>query len=126
LKSRLIIIVDDSPHVAASLEVALESVSGVRLTAASNGADALKIVNASANIAAVITDLEMPGMDGFELIRKIRERSGQQFPIIVTSGKSDPNAPADARRAGADAYFAKPYSPAALRTTLEGLLSQGA
>ena len=44
--------------------------------------------------------------------------------IIVVSGDSDPETPERVRRLGADAYFAKPYSPAAVRDTLERLLHE--
>jgi CheY-like chemotaxis protein len=46
------------------------------------------------------------------------------LPIIVISGDSDPRTPERVRRLGADAYFAKPYSPAAVRETLERLLHE--
>jgi CheY-like chemotaxis protein len=123
---RLIIIVDDSPQIADSLEVALEALSDLKVAAASSGEEALKLINSTDVVAAVITDLEMPRMDGFELIKKIRSLNGRHFPIIVTSGNAHPDAPSQARTAGADAYFTKPYSPSALRGALEDLLAQGA
>ena len=53
----------------------------------------------------------------------VRSRSNRAaLPILVTSGDSDPGNSERLRRLGADAYFVKPYSPAALRRTLEQLL----
>ena len=67
----------------------------------------------------------MPHMDGFELIERVRAGGpGTRVPIIVVSGDSDPDTPERVRRLGADAYFAKPYSPAAVRETLERLLHE--
>ena len=75
--------------------------------------------------SAIITDLHMPHMDGFELIERVRAAARLAYvPIIVVSGDSDPDTPERVRRLGADAYFAKPYSPAAVRETLERLLHE--
>ncbi len=62
-------------------------------------------------VAAIITDLHMPHMDGFELIERVRAAGETHVPIIVISGDSDPATPERVRRLGADAYFAKPYLP---------------
>jgi len=64
-------------------------------------------------------------MDGFELIERVRASAPVIYvPIIGVSGDSDPDTPDRVRRLGADAYFAKPYSPAAVRETLERLLHE--
>ena len=76
-------------------------------------------------VSAIITDLHMPHMDGFELIERVRAAAPVSYvPIIVVSGDSDPDTPGKVRQLGADAYFAKPYSPAAVRDTLERLLHE--
>jgi CheY-like chemotaxis protein len=65
----------------------------------------------------------MPRMDGFEFIRFLRSDPARRgLPIIVVSADTDPDTPALARLAGADAYFSKPCSPTALRQALEQLL----
>ena len=56
----------------------------------------------------VITDLAMPGMDGIELTREIRERS--EVPIIVLSVRNQDNAKVAALDEGADDYITKPFS----------------
>jgi len=71
----------------------------------------------------VVTDLNMPQMDGFELIRRIREDEGiPQVPIIVVSADTDPDTPERIAQMKVDAFFAKPYSPAQVRRKLEQLL----
>ena len=78
---------------------------------------------AGCDVAAIVTDLEMPRMNGYELIEILsRTPKWALTPIIVSSGSVDPDAPARARRLGANAYFAKPYSPMMLRKTLTNLL----
>jgi CheY-like chemotaxis protein len=109
---------------AANLEIALLSIRDIEVAVAGSGFEALRLLDASpAPVAAVITDLEMPHMDGYELIERLRaDRRWARVPIIVSSGSCDPDAPVRARRLGADAFFVKPYSPAELKSRLEELL----
>jgi CheY-like chemotaxis protein len=124
---RLVLIVEDSPQVAANLEIALTAVPEVEVRVAGSGVEALGVLDREPreNVAAVITDLEMPRMDGFELIERLRANPKfAHTPIIVSSGSPDPDSPERARTLGADAYFAKPYSPVALRRKLEQLIRE--
>jgi len=74
-------------------------------------------------ICALVTDLHLPLMDGFELIELLRSDSRTaRLPIVVISGDSDPNTPERLYRLGANAYFGKPYSPAKVRQKVEQLL----
>jgi CheY-like chemotaxis protein len=91
---------------------------------ASSALEALRIMDSSgAAIQAVVTDLNMPRVDGFELIRRIREdRRLSTTPIVVVSADTDPDTPERVARLGVSAFFPKPYSPAALRRKLEQIL----
>jgi CheY-like chemotaxis protein len=74
----------------------------------------------------MITDLRMPGMDGFELIERVRANAAMAaIPIIVVSADSARETQDRVRRLGANAFFVKPYSPAAVRQRLEELLHAG-
>jgi CheY-like chemotaxis protein len=118
-----ILIVDDSDDMA-PLEIALASNGGPRVTVLKDGRLALKLLETDPpDLAAVITDLHLPFVDGFDLIAAIRahDRFGG-LPIIVISGDNDPQVRRRVRGLGADAFFAKPYSPAEVRQVLEDLL----
>ena len=66
----------------------------------------------------------MPLMDGFELIERLRSGDRhERLPVIVLSGDTDPETPGRIRRLGADAFFAKPYSPTEVRNKVEELLN---
>jgi CheY-like chemotaxis protein len=122
--ARTVLIVEDSDTSADTLEIALLSLPDVTIAHAATGRKAWQLIQ-NEGLAAIITDLHMPHMDGFELIERIRAAGGAAYlPIIVISGDSDPGTPERVRRLGADAYFAKPYSPAAVRETLERLLHE--
>jgi CheY-like chemotaxis protein len=71
----------------------------------------------------VVTDLNMPRMDGYELIRRVRaDQRLSGMPIIVVSADTDPATPERVVALGAEAFFAKPFSPALVRRKLEQLL----
>lgn len=91
--------------------------------AAASAEQALRLL-VQQHVCAIITDLHLPRMSGFELIRRVRELPGYAgVPILVISGDSDPGTPDRIRSLGANAFFSKPYSPAAVRKKLEMLLN---
>jgi CheY-like chemotaxis protein len=118
----LVMIVDDAEWLAANLEVALFALPDVRIIRAASGGAAWDLFRKQA-VSALITDLRMPGMDGFELIARVRAAAHTRtIPIIVVSADDAPATRDRVRQLGANAFFAKPCSPAALRKTLEELL----
>ena len=123
--SRTVLIVEDSENSAATLEIALLSIPGLSVRLATSAVEALRILNgAGTPVQAIVTDLNMPRMDGFELIRRVREnRNLSHTPIVVVSADSDPATPERVAQMGASAFFPKPYSPAEVRRTLEQLLN---
>jgi CheY-like chemotaxis protein len=118
-----VLIVDDTQTGVIALELACGSIPGITVRAVHSALDAVKLIEAGGPLCAMITDIRMPVMDGFELIRHVRgdARYGRT-PIIVITGDTDPDTPGRAARLGADAFFSKPFSPAAVRRTLERLL----
>ena len=123
VSSRSVLIVDDSENAMATLEVALLAIPGVAVMTATSGAEALRILDGGGDVHAVITDLNMPRMDGFELIRRMRgdlRLSGT--PVVVISADTDPTTPSRVAQLGVSAFFPKPYSPAEVRRKLEQIL----
>ena len=101
-----ILIVDDEPQITRVLRMSLQN-SGHEVTIARDGVAALEeFLKEEPDL--VITDLAMPGMDGIELTREIRERS--QVPIIVLSVRTQDAAKVAALDEGADDYMTKPFS----------------
>ena len=121
---RKVLIVEDIEICAATLEIALMRVPDLIIKSASSAEHALRLLSdGDGDIAALITDIHLPSMDGFELIEEVRSQPRfSHLPILVISGDSDPNTPGRLRRLGADAYFPKPYSPAEVRQRLEELI----
>ncbi|HTP35089.1 MAG TPA: response regulator [Candidatus Acidoferrales bacterium] len=119
-----ILIVEDSENSAAMLEMAFLGIPGVTVVQAASGVEALRLLDTLTSVQAVVTDLNMPRMDGFELIQRIRgDERLRSTPIIVVSADTDPDTPRRVAALGADAYFTKPFSPAQVRRALEQLLN---
>jgi two-component system, chemotaxis family, chemotaxis protein CheY len=120
--SRKVLIVEDADICSATLEIALVKVPGLRIEFAATAEQALKLLSIG-DVSALITDIHLPRMDGFELIEQVRAQPElAHLPILVISGDSDPKTPTRLKSLGVDAYFPKPYSPAEVRQTLEHLI----
>ena len=121
--NRTVLIVEDAESCATTLEIALLAIPHVTVRVAATARQALDLLANGGGICAVVTDLNLPSMDGFELIERVRSDSRTaRLPIVVISGDSDPRTPQRIYRLGADAFFGKPYSPAQVRQKLEQLL----
>ncbi|MCU1338231.1 MAG: response regulator receiver protein [Bryobacterales bacterium] len=122
---RTILAVDDADDCLATLQLALETLPGVVIRPALSAEAALAQLekSESGTVAAVITDVQLPEMTGLELVARIRQDPRfRLLPILVVSADADPSTPARALGLGANAYFAKPYSPSAMRKKLEELI----
>lgn len=92
---------------------------GYQVAEAGSGEEALEIM-ASGSIDCVLVDLMLPGMDGFDLTRAIRQASG--IPIIVVTAKDDPFDVVAGLEAGADDYVTKPFEPKVLVARIRAAL----
>jgi DNA-binding response OmpR family regulator len=122
---RLVLLVEDRAASAAALEMVLGTMAFVTVRTVANGAVAWDFLKSDdgRKVRAVITDLDMPLIDGMELIRRIRLSDAHSgTPVIVISGTTEVTAPQKALEAGADAFFPKPWSPGRVCATLEQLL----
>ena len=120
---RTVLVVEDTDICRDALEVALMRVPGVNIQVVATAEEALRQLKTS-EVCALLTDLHLPSMDGFELIEAVRSNPQHSLlPIVVISGDSDPRTPARLADLGANAYFPKPYSPAEVRTILEQLIN---
>lgn len=104
----VIMIVDDSNSVRNFVGSVLER-NGFATVKASSGEEAVKKVNEH-EIDLMITDLEMPGMHGFNLISQIREDSElNALPIVILTGRSGQGQKEEGERLGANAFISKPF-----------------
>ena len=111
---RTLLVVDDQPGDLAHL-VSLFSAEGYRVLAATDGEAALGLAARRPTPDIVVVDADMPGMDGFELLQRLRQDAvTAAMPAIVTIPAGDRAFEARATAAGANACAAKPFSATAL------------
>ncbi len=105
-----ILTVDDSMSIRQAIKIALAS-EGYDVTEAGNGAEGLQKADAG-SFSLIITDLNMPVMDGLAMIRALRAKPAHQgVPIIFLTTESDADIKAQAKAAGATGWLTKPFDP---------------
>ena len=120
--SKKILIIDDTESDRKILMRYLKKEGYDTILTAENGEAGIKVA-ASERPDLVITDTNMPGIDGFETCRRIREGHGRETPkIIVTTGAIDAVDAVKARKAGADDYCVKSSDTAELITAVKALI----
>jgi two-component system chemotaxis response regulator CheY len=113
-----LLIVDDSASMRQMVSFTLKD-AGYDVIAANNGKDALTKLD-GAKISMVITDLNMPEMDGIELIRQLRTKPGFKFtPIVMLTTESQDSKKMAGKQAGASGWIVKPFKPEQLLDTVK-------
>src|ERR1041384_3279418 len=115
-----ILVVEDQDSIRRMIE-ALVGARGYEVTAVSTGTKAIDV--ASTNPPdMVLLDLMIPGYDGFEVCRRLRnDPATKSVPILIISALDDAESRAKAATAGATAYYPKPFSPMALLKEIDRL-----
>ena len=116
-----ILAVDDSPSMRQMVSYTLES-AGYDVVMACDGAEALKIATETA-VNLVLTDVNMPNMDGITLVKELRKLSSYRHkPILVLTTESSQEKKLQGKEAGATGWIVKPFDPAQLLNTLRRVL----
>ncbi|HEX7061850.1 MAG TPA: response regulator transcription factor [Woeseiaceae bacterium] len=113
-----ILLVDDDPDLLSVTGFALQQ-AGFLVIQAANGVQALEAFAAEQPDLAVL-DINMPGMNGFELARRLREQS--DLPVLMLTVRNEEQDVVQALELGADDYLAKPFSPKILVARIRALL----
>ncbi len=113
-----VLVVDDEPTITEVVSRYLER-AGYETHVAADGPGALQVA-ANARPDLVVLDLMMPGMDGLEVMRVLRER--QQVLVILLTAKGEQADRIAGLRLGADDYVVKPFSPAELVARVDAVL----
>lgn len=105
-KAGPVLIVDDEEFLTVELAEMLEGM-GIACLCVSSAGEALTLIAERSDIAAVVTDLKMPDLNGLQLLRAMREK-GHQHAVIIMSGHVDEGEREHALGLGALCYLAKP------------------
>jgi len=119
--SKRILTVDDSPTVREMLKTTLQN-AGFDVLQAINGQEALKVLE-DETVQMLITDLNMPKLDGISLIREVRKSPGGRFlPIIMLTTESQEEKKREGKSAGASGWIVKPFKPEQLLSVVRMVL----
>lgn len=112
-------LVDDSTTILLSISSIL-SKAGYSVEKAPNAEDALKKFNNGTKIDLLITDLNMPGMNGIDLIKEVRKLPAYKFmPILFLTTESQQSKKMEAKAAGASGWIVKPATADELLNTIK-------
>ena len=112
MATKQLLIVDDEKNIRLTMSQALEPL-GIAVQTAINGEEALKIMADNA-FELIFLDLKMPGMEGMEVLRRIKEHRPRQRVIIITAHGTILSA-VEAMKLGAADFIQKPFSPTEIR-----------
>lgn len=117
---KTIMTVDDSASVRQMVAFTLKN-AGYGVIEAVDGKDAVSKLKGSVDM--VVTDLNMPNMDGIQLIRAIRAQAAYKFiPIIMLTTESQSGKKQEGKDAGATGWIVKPFKPEQLLTVVQKVL----
>ncbi|MCD8117843.1 MAG: response regulator transcription factor [Oscillospiraceae bacterium] len=113
------LIVEDDAAVRNTLDKVLTS-SGIQSVAVASGQEAINQIAAD-TFDVVLLDINLDGMDGFEVIRLLREK-GNHIPVMVVSGRTEDVDMLYSLEIGADDYITKPFNPVTLAAKVKALI----
>jgi two-component system chemotaxis response regulator CheY len=120
---KAVMIVDDSPTSRMIIQRCIE-MSGIEVEAflfAENGIDALTMIDENPQTDLIVSDINMPKMDGQTFIRLIRNKPATaEIPIIVTSSIADGSIESELNKIGITAFIKKPVSPEKILNAMGG------
>ena len=119
LRGGRVLVVDDDPDVREAVETALE-LEGHRVTTAADGLVALKLLR-QAEYDAVVLDVLMPNLDGFEVCRRLRA-AGNRTPVLILTARDSEEDTIRGLDLGADDYLLKPFALGELLARVRALL----
>ena len=118
---KTIMIVDDAVSIRGLASMTLEN-SGYNVIEARDGKDALSKISME-KINMVITDINMPVMDGIELIRAMKANPQHKFiPVVILTKETEPEFKQQGREAGAKAWINKPFKPKAILSVVQKII----
>lgn len=121
---KTILVVDDSSSVRHNVSMTLKR-AGFAMVEAADGQQGLAMVDSNRNIAMVICDINMPNMDGLEMLEKIKGKpENKALPILILTTEGQMALVKRAKQAGAVGWIVKPFNPTQLVKTVSHLTAE--
>jgi len=120
LSKRKLLLIEDDPHISRFLKLELEH-SGYEIILAVTGDQAMDLLEAE-EPDLIILDVMLPVIDGFSILRFIREEVSEELPVIMLTARGEVNDRVKGLKGGADDYVVKPFHIEELLARIEALL----
>lgn len=121
--AKTILIVDDSSSLRTVVRLALER-AGYAVLDACDGQDALAKLDATAKVNLIVSDVNMPNMDGITFLTKVKQHPRHRFaPVIMLTTEGQDEKKQLGRAAGAKAWIVKPFNPPQLLDAVSKLIT---
>ena len=115
--AKIVLVVDDSPSIRELVKLTLKC-AGFSVIEAVDGLDALSKLDGQ-KINLIVSDLNMPNMDGIDLVKKIKAHPNYKFtPVLMLTAEADETMKVDGKSAGIKAWLIKPFKPEALLSAI--------
>ena len=120
--AKIILIVDDSSSMRTVVKIALER-EGYQVLEAGDGRDALQLLEKTPKVHLIVSDVNMPNMNGFEFVTQVKLHARHKFaPVIMLTTEVDDAKKQQGRTAGAKAWIVKPFKPPQLLDAVSKLI----
>ena len=123
MSAKKILVVDDSPSVRQQVGMALKQV-GFEVVDGVDGVDGAEKLRKDASIGMVICDINMPRLNGLEMVEKVKsEARFAKLPIVMLTSEDNPDLVERAKKAGAKGWIIKPFRADLLVATVKKLMA---
>jgi two-component system chemotaxis response regulator CheY len=120
--AKIILIVDDSSSMRTVVRIALER-EGFQVIEAGDGREALLLLERTPKVHLIVSDVNMPNMNGFEFVTQVKLHARHKFaPVIMLTTEVDDSKKQQGRTAGAKAWIVKPFKPPQLLDAVSKLI----
>ena len=125
IKVPTILVVDDSAMMRRTLTLTLQKV-GYRVLQARDGWEAIELLQQNTSVELIVSDLEMPNLNGFEFLNQLRQTSEfSKIPVVMLTSRSNDKHRQLAMQLGANAYLSKPYIEQEFLSVLKTIMGRG-
>ena len=120
--SKRILLIDDEEHIRRMMRLTLET-AGYQVGEATDGAEGVRVFGDGSDWSVVVLDQRMPGMDGLETLREIKNRN-ENAPVVMATAYASIELAVEAMKLGATDFVRKPMTPEVLRNSVAAALAR--
>lgn len=118
--AKKILVIEDEDNIRSFVVINLKR-AGYSVVEAASGEEAFEVLEQNRDVVMMVVDLMLPGIDGYEICRRIRAR-GSDMGIVMLTARSQEMDKVTGLMTGADDYITKPFSPAELTARIDALM----